>query len=172
MSEHTSGPADPPELLEIAYVTRAHGLRGEVVVAPVTNRPERFHPGARWTMRDADYEVRAARPQGDRWIVQLEGIADRDAAESLRGAVAYAPPLGPLDDDEMWVHELVGATCVDTNGDVLGTVEAVEDNPAHDILVLDTSVLVPMVFVTAHDAEARVVTVDPPDGLVDLYREK
>ncbi len=166
MSNH---PPEQPELLEIAYVTRAHGLRGEVVVAPVSNRPERFRAGARWTINGREYELRAARPQGDRWIVHFIGIDDRDAAEALRGMVAHAPPLGPLPDGELWVHELVGATCVDTHGTVLGTVESVEDNPAHDILVLDTGVLVPIVFVTAHDIAARVVTVDPPPGLVELY---
>ena len=153
-------------------MTRAHGLRGEVVVAPVSNRAERFRAGARWTIDARDYEVTAARPQSDRWIVKLAGVDDRDAAEALRGTVAFAPPLGPLPDDELWVHELVGSTCVDMRGDVLGTVESVEDNPAHDLLVLDTGVLIPMVFVTAHDADARVVTVDPPEGLVELYDGK
>jgi 16S rRNA processing protein RimM len=160
------------DLLEIAHVTRAHGLRGEVVVAPVSNRPERFRAGARWTIGDRDYEVQAARRQGDRWIVQLDGVGDRNAAEALRGATALAPPLGPLPEGELWVHELVGATCLDTNGTVLGTVVAVEDNPAHDLLVLDDGVLIPIVFVTEHDASARAVTVDLPDGLLELFAEK
>ncbi len=160
------------ELLEIGYVTRAHGLRGEVVVAPVSNRPERFSAGACWTMHDREYVVRAARPQRDRWIVHLDGVDDRDAAEALRGATAYGAPLGPLPEGELWVHELVGATCVDTHGTVLGTVDAVQDNPAHDLLVLDTGVLIPMVFVVAHDSDQRVVTVDPPVGLVELFAGK
>jgi 16S rRNA processing protein RimM len=160
---------EPEPLLEIAYVTRAHGLRGEVVAAPVSNRVERFQAGARWTIGDTDYEVIAARPQGDRYVVQLDGVGDRNAAEALRGATAYAPPLGPLPEGELWVHELVGSQCVDTHGAVLGTVEAVEDNPAHDLLVLDNGMLIPMVFVVAHDADACVVTVDPPEGLVELF---
>jgi 16S rRNA processing protein RimM len=160
------------EMLEIAYVTRAHGLRGEVVAAPVSNRAERFEAGAVWTIGEREYHVRAARAQGDRYVVQLEGIDDRDAAEALRGSTVLGAPLGPLPDGEMWVHELVGSRCVDTNGTTLGTVESVEDNPAHDLLVLDTGVLIPMVFVTAHDRDARVVTVDPPAGLIELFAPK
>jgi 16S rRNA processing protein RimM len=159
-------------LLEIAHVTRAHGLRGEVVVAPVSNRPERFRVGALWKIGDRDFEVQAARAQGDRWIVQLDGVTDRNAAEALRGATALAPPLGPLPEGEMWVHELVGATCIDKDGTVLGTVVAVEDNPAHDLLVLDDGVLIPMVFVTEHDTGAHAVTVDLPDGLLELFAGK
>jgi 16S rRNA processing protein RimM len=72
----------------------------------------------------------------------------------------------------MWVHELVGATCIDKDGTVLGTVVAVEDNPAHDLLVLDDGVLIPMVFVTEHDTGAHAVTVDLPDGLLELFAGK
>jgi 16S rRNA processing protein RimM len=160
------------ELLQIAHITRAHGLRGEVVVAPVSNRAERFAAGAVWTIGDVEYRVDAARRQTDRYVVKLAGVDDRDAAEALRGSTAYAPPLGELPEGEMWVHELVGCTCVDRAGVRLGVVESVEDNPAHDLLVLDSGVLIPMVFVTAHDAGARTVTVDPPEGLLDLFAPK
>jgi 16S rRNA processing protein RimM len=160
------------EMLEIAYVTRAHGLRGEVVAAPVSNRAERFQAGAVWTIDDREYHVRAARAQGDRYVVQLDGIDDRDAAEALRGTTVYGEPLGPLPEGEMWVHELVGNRVVDTNGAALGTVESVEDNPAHDLLVLDTGIMIPMVFVTAHDRDSHLVTVDPPAGLIELFTSK
>ncbi len=157
------------EILQIAWITRAHGLRGEVVVAPISNREERFVPGAVWKIDNTEHEVVAARRQGDRYIVKLDGVDDRGAAEALRGATVVGDQLGALPEGEMWVHELVGCRCVDTTGAELGTVDAVQDNPAHDLLVLDSGVLIPMVFVTNHDAPARVVTVDPPDGLVELY---
>ena len=43
---------------------------------------------------------------------------------------------------------------------------AVEANPAHDLLVLDSGALVPMVFVV--EQRDGVVVIDPPDGLFDL----
>ena len=70
------------------------------------------------------------------------------------------------DDEELWVHELVGVSVVLIDGTPVGTVQAVQANPASDLLVLDSGALVPVVFITAHDEGA--VTIDPPEGLFDL----
>ena len=98
-------------------------------------------------------------------LVRFDGIDDRNAAEALRGTVlsADAPETGG---DELWVHELIGAEVRDRAGVVLGSVVAVEANPAHDLLVLESGALVPVVFVTAQ--AGRIVTVDIPEGLLDL----
>ena len=56
----------------------------------------------------------------------------------------------------------------DVHGNTLGRVAEVQANPAHDILVLDDGVLVPMVFVV--DRQPGVLVVDPPDGLLDVNR--
>ena len=61
---------------------------------------------------------------------------------------------------------MIGAVVRDRSGTDLGRVAAVEANPAHDLLVLDSGALVPMVFVVSH--EHGVVLVDPPEGLFDL----
>ena len=68
----------------------------------------------------------------------------------------------------LWVHELVGATVRDTGGALLGTVASVEANPASDLLVLESGGLIPVRFVTKHDAAGRTVDVDIPEGLLDL----
>ena len=54
--------------------------------------------------------------------------------------------------DALWVHELVGATVRDAAGTALGTVASVEANPASDLMVLESGGLIPVRFVTAHDA--------------------
>ena len=75
----------------------------------------------------------------------------------------------PLDvPGTLWVHELVGATVRDAGGHDLGRVAAVEANPASDLLVLESGGLIPLRFVTAHDAADRTLHVDLPDGLLDL----
>ena len=71
-----------------------------------------------------------------------------------------------LDDDELWVHEVVGAEVRDREGAVVGRVVAVEANPAHDLLVLDGGALVPMVFVV--EQRDGTLVIDPPEGLLDL----
>ncbi len=88
-----------------------------------------------------------------------------EAAEALRAEALLAEPV-EAEDGELWVHELIGATVVDTDGRDLGRVEAVEANPASDLLVLEGGGLVPLRFVV--DREPGRLTVDVPAGLLDL----
>ena len=151
-------------LLEVGRVIKPHGLRGEVIVELITNRTERVAPDTVLSSSGGDLRIVASRPHQGRWIVSFDGVPDRTAAEGLRGTILQAEPLD--DADEFWVHELVGAEVVDTTGRWLGSVTAVEANPASDLLVLDGGGLVPLHFVVSREP-GRVV-VDPPEGLLDL----
>lgn len=155
-------------LLEVGSVRKAHGLRGEVVVALVTNRSERLAAGSVLHSPTGEMVVRQARPfvaTGDGcWIVLFDGVVDRQGADALRGTVLRAPPLD--DPEALWTHELIGAEVVAVTGEVLGQVEAVEANPASDLLVLGDGGLIPLRFVTDH--QSGRVTVDIPLGLLDL----
>ena len=119
-------------------------------------------PPAGSTLRVASSKPLAA----GRYLVSFEGVSDRAGAERLRGVSLSAPPVDVP--GTLWVHELVGAAVRDAAGQALGTVRAVEANPASDLLVLDSGGLIPVRFVTSHDAAARVVEVDIPEGLLDL----
>jgi 16S rRNA processing protein RimM len=147
-------------VLEVGRVVKPHGLKGECIVKLVTNRTDRLTAGARF----GDLEVLSVRQHQHRWLVAFAGVVDRPGADALRGRILEAEPIE--DPDALWVHELVGADVVDTNGAWLGVVTAVEANPASDLLVLDGGGLVPLRFVVDHE-EGKVV-VDPPDGLLDL----
>ena len=151
-------------LLEVAKVGRAHGVRGEVVLHPVTNRAERFDVRSVLVLAVGERAVTRARRDGSRWLVSFEGIADRDAAAALTGTKVLAEPLD--DPDEMWVHDLCGSSVIDQQGRDAGTVTSVVANPAADLLELDTGHLVPLTFVVRHEPGA--VHVDAPDGLFDL----
>jgi 16S rRNA processing protein RimM len=158
-----------PGLLEVGRIGRPHGLRGEVLVVLSTDRDERLAPGARLSSERGDLVVRASRRHQDRWIVSFEGRDTREQAEELRGAALLAEPLD--DPAELWVHELVGADVVTTAGESLGRCTAVVANPAADLIELDGGALVPVVFVVDHapgDGAPGRVTVDPPEGLLDL----
>jgi 16S rRNA processing protein RimM len=154
-----------PAPLEVGRIVKAHGIRGEVIVDLVSNRPEqRLAPGSVLGSDRGDLRVLTATPHQGRWIVAFEGILDRNAAETYRGAVLTGEPLEG-DDDTLWVHELIGSEVVDREGRSYGEVEAVEANPASDLLVLSGERLVPLVFVV-QKAPGRVV-IDPPPGLLD-----
>jgi 16S rRNA processing protein RimM len=148
----------------VGFVTKAHGIRGEVIVRLTTDRTERVAPGSVLESKRGTMTVVASRLHQRDWIVLFEGVPDRNAAEELRGLALLAPPLD--DPGTLWVHELVGSMVVDADGTERGRVTAVEANPASDLLVLDTGHLVPLRFVT-DQAEGRI-TIDPPAGLFDL----
>ncbi|HKY77115.1 MAG TPA: ribosome maturation factor RimM [Acidimicrobiia bacterium] len=162
--------------LEVGRIVKAHGIRGEVVVEAVSNRPERFAAGAVLYAGERALTVGRASPHGGpdpagrmsraRWIVSFDGVVDRNEAERMRDLVLTGEPIDHDDGgDELWVHELIGSELVDLAGQVLGRVAAVEANPASDLLVLESGHLVPMVFVV--EAAAGRVVVDPPAGLLD-----
>jgi 16S rRNA processing protein RimM len=152
----------PADLLEVGRVAKPHGLRGEVVVALSTNRPERVAVGTVLHTDDGPLTVTASRPHQHRWIVRFDGVGSREAAEALHGVVLLAEPLD--DPDALWVHELIGGTVVDQHGTEHGPVVSVEVNPASDLLVLEGGGLVPLTFVTDH-VDGRI-SVDIPDGLL------
>lgn len=172
MSSRSSKKTISDEAVEVGRVEAAHGLRGEVSVEPYSEVEGRFGPGAEMMAvfprssveAPRRLAVQSVRPHKKRLLVQFAGVADRDAAEELRGLVLSAEPLD--DPDELWVHELVGRVVVDTDGTVRGTVTALEVNPASDLLVLDGGALVPLRFVVDRTAERLVV--DAPEGLFDL----
>ena len=98
--------------------------------------------------------------------MQFEGIVDRSQAERMRGIELEAEAVSV--EGKLWVHELVGASVRDINGTELGTVSAVEANPASDLLVLESGSLIPLRFVVEGGAGSGPLVVDIPEGLLDL----
>ncbi len=146
---------------------KPHGLRGDVIVKLSTNRDERIDAGAVLTTADGRaLEVVRSSPHRGRFIVTFDGVDGIDAAEALRSTALFAPPLE--DPDALWIHELIGSEVEGTDGATIGTVIAVEANPASDLMVLDGGALIPLRFVVRTEPGVRVV-VDLPDGLLDLY---
>lgn len=134
-----------------------------------TNRIERMAPGAVLCGPDGELQVLRASPQHqvgskERWLVAFGGIETREQAEALRGALLRAAPLG--DADALWVHDLIGSEVVDRSGALIGVVEAVQANPASDLLVLADGHLIPLHFIV--DRQPGRLTAELPPGLLEL----
>jgi len=160
----SDGPERP--MLEVGRITKAHGLRGEVVVHLVSDRTERLDPGTTLHSDRGPMTVQASRRHTDRWIVSFRGSDSRESAEALRGVLLSAEALAD-DSEELWVHELIGARVVERDGTDRGVIESVQSNPASDLLVTSAGALIPVVFVVDGPADG-LVTVEVPDGLFDL----
>jgi 16S rRNA processing protein RimM len=150
------------ELLEVGRITKPHGTRGDVIVELVTDRAERVAPGAVLEGPSGTLTVEQSSPHHGRWIVRFAGVTTREGADALRG-VLRAQPIA--DAEALWVHELIGALVVDSDGAAQGRVVSVLANPASDLLELEGGALVPARFVTGH--ADGVVHVDAPAGLFD-----
>lgn len=136
----------------------------------VSERTSRLAPGSVLATDAGALRVRTARPHQRGWLVHFEGVADRDGAEALRGLVLRAP-AEPSAAGELWVHEVIGAAVVLPDGTPVGRVEAVQPNPAADLLVLDGGALVPVVFVVDEQRDGTrlaSLVIDPPEGLLEL----
>jgi 16S rRNA processing protein RimM len=161
--------------IEIGRIARAHGIRGEVVIA--THDPESDVLDALPVIWVGGVQRRMIGVRGTHrgWLVQLEGIATRNDAEALRGqTVEVDREALALGDDDILLDDLIGCQVKLVDGTPWGTIHSVESG-MQDLLVIhdgELERLLPLVdeFVTAIDLEAGVVTVDPPDGLPEHRR--
>jgi 16S rRNA processing protein RimM len=169
--------------LVVGRIAKAHGVGGELVVEVRTDDPQaRFIPGARLRLAPRGEAARAVliesvRPHGARLLVRLAGVADRDAADGLRGALLTVdsealPPTG--DPDEFYDHQLEGLRMSTVSGVAVGTVTEVVHTAGAELLSVRTDsggeVLIPFVsaIVTSVSLADGTVLVDPPEGLLDL----
>jgi 16S rRNA processing protein RimM len=169
--------------LVVGRVAKAHGVTGEVVVEIRTDDPDiRFTPGSSLRGRpsrggpESRYVIDSVREHGGRLLVRLEGVADRNAADALRGTLFLvdSQDLPPIEDpDEFYDHQLEGLQVVTTTGAVVGSVEEVLHTAAGELLSVrsdEGEVLVPFVsaIVTSVSLADQTVVIDPPDGLLEL----
>ena len=156
--------ADERPTLEVGRIIKAHGLKGQVLVDLWTDRVERLDQGNLLESDRGTLCVVSSIAHQNRFIVSFDRIDSREDAETWRGVVLRASRLEL--DDVIWIDQLFGAEVFDASGMRRGVVVDVEENPASDILVLDTGALVPLTFVTSVLANERI-DVDVPDGLFE-----
>ncbi|MCW5889618.1 MAG: 16S rRNA processing protein RimM [bacterium] len=168
-----------PDAVAVGVVANAHALRGAIRLRPyqppapsLATGPEVLleRNGAWSTVRVASA---APQPNGT-LLVQLDGVADRDAAEALRGTrvLVRAADLPPADEDEFYWHEVVGFRVETTDGETLGTVRETLSNGLHDVWAVDAGGrehLVPVVadVVDTIDRPRRRIVIRPLAGMLD-----
>jgi 16S rRNA processing protein RimM len=177
------------ERVAVGRIAAAHGLRGEVAVAVLSDVPGRFTAGASLLLSFPGASPRpvlvtAVRPltsrHKDRLLLSLQGIDDRTAAEALRGALlevaASAVPPAPAG---TWYHfDLVGCRCTDRRAGELGEVAEVVEGGGGDLLRVVAAagegkpareLLLPFVdaYLAEVDVAGRRILWDLPEGLIE-----
>jgi 16S rRNA processing protein RimM len=169
---------DAPPRIEIGGIARAHGIRGEVVIVTHDPDSETLAEVEHVYVDGAPRRILAARDTHRGWLVLLEGVATRTEAEALRGRpVEVDRDDLHLAEDDVLLHDLVGCAVRLVDGTPWGVIAAIDAvaGGLQDRLVIhdgDVERMLPLVdvFVKDIDLDARVVTVDPPEGLPESPR--
>jgi 16S rRNA processing protein RimM len=166
-------------LVAIGRVVKPQGRKGEVVVEPFSDRPERFPelrrayvPGQGGEPREV--KVTGCWPHKGRFVLKLEGVDSIDDAETLRGLELRIPEedLQALGEGSYYHHQLRGLRAEDERGHLVGTVEEILTAGEAPVLVVrgprgETMVPLAESFIRSVDlAAGRVVVVVPE--LVDF----
>ena len=166
-------------MLRVGRISGAHGLKGALRFRPDNPNSDTLEQVKRvFLERDGasrEFRLTAITPlNATTQRITLEGIADINAAESLKGAVVMVatedvPAAKP---GEFYYYEAIGCEVFLTDGSRLGAIEEIFSNGAHDVWVVrdaEREVLVPVIedVVKAMDLPARRVTIEPIPGLLD-----
>jgi 16S rRNA processing protein RimM len=168
----------------VGLIRNAQGIRGEVVIEPLTDAPDAvFASGRRVFAGDASgdatgdettFTIESSRPFKGGRMVKFAEVADRNAADLLRGRYLFAPfdELDPPADDEVYLHELLGMKVKLDTGEEMGEVSAYYELPQGltlDVRTARGSVLVPYrpEVIEHTDSEAREIVVKNDVGMFD-----
>ena len=152
--------------IALAAVAGAHGVNGGLRLKLFTDDPEKLRRYEPLYVNGVPRRLVELRQSGKAPIARFEGITDRSAAEALRANLVEVDrsALPPLEEGEYYHADLVGLSAVDTQGKLVGSVAAIENYGAGDLLEVETAggsrSLVPFKRGIAELKNGRVV-IDP-----------
>lgn len=175
-----------PRFLVVGHLNKPHGTKGELFVWPLTDYPESIYARGvvlRMGPEDADepdpdlppLRIEKVRPFRRGYLVTFAGVTGRHRAEELRGNYLFQDfdAIEPLKEGEVFYHQLLGMEVVTTAGDRLGEITEVYEVRPVDLLEVrrgEGTIMIPYLhhIIVNVDVEAGRMTIDPPEGLLDL----
>jgi 16S rRNA processing protein RimM len=132
-----------PRLIEVGRLGAAHGVRGWLRAQSFTDPPQRLFEWRRWRLQPPtgaarDVNLLEARPQGNGWIVHIEGVDERNGAAKLTGQMILVDRelLPPAEGREHYRDDLVGFETKNLEGALLGVVDHFIDTPGNTVMVV------------------------------------
>lgn len=165
------------DLITVGQIGGAFGVRGELRIKSFCADPASIVDyGPYSTPAGGNFAelVLTGQAKGG-FTARLDGVTTKEQADALKGVELQVPRdrLPQLPDDEFYYTDLIGLTVRDTGGETIGTVRAVQNHGAGDLLELSlpgasTTVLLPFTQenVPTVDLATRTVIADPPEGLL------
>jgi 16S rRNA processing protein RimM len=163
-----------PDFFVVGRVLRAWGIRGDVKIAPFTDRPEDFQQYRSVLVGPLRkrYEVKSFRPYQGNWLLHLVGVESRSDAEALHGQeILIETVQRPRQEGEFFAREVIGLKVRTIDGEELGEVVEILVTGANDVYVVKGDrgeVLLParVEVIKGIDVEAGVMTVELLPGLL------
>ncbi len=175
-----------PSYLVVGHLNKPHGTKGEMFVWSLTDHPgDTFAPGViLWVGDDTgsfpdptwpSLVVQEARPFRKGFLLRVEGVEDREAAEELQGRYLLRPieELAGLEEGEVFYHQLLGMRVLTVEGEEIGKIVEVYGIRPADLLEVrgpGKTHFIPLLdsLVREVDPEGGTMVIDPPEGLLDL----
>ena len=159
------------QLIRVARVAGAFGVKGEVRISAFTEEPKTLLDHKALLREDGSpgLTLISGRAQKDNLIARVEGVETPEAAEAMRGLQLYIPrdALPEPEEDEFYLSDLIGLSAVSPSGEPLGRIKAVRDFGAGDILEIQPPAGASWWVAFTRDA---VPTVDIKGGKVVIDR--
>lgn len=172
----------PRKRYEIGKIAAAHGIRGDMLLLPLTDFPERFFEMESLDVKTAGkpmrtFEIRRIEPYEGKgtFFLHLNGIETREAAEALKGAsvTVARDERAELEEGEYWLDDIIGLNVVNTSNEVLGVITEVMPTGSNDVYVIKTpdgsykAIPATADVVKKIDLSAGTLEADIPEGLWD-----
>lgn len=171
------------DCFELGIITRPHGLSGEVQLSLDAENPESYQElesvFVEINNKLIPFFIESISISGKKAIIRFDDVSSQQEAAALGGKKVFLPVdlLPDLEDDQFYYHEITGFRIIDNAKGELGVVEAVVENPGHDLIIMDylsKEVLIPITddIVLLVDRDKKTIQVDLPNGLLELYLEE
>ena len=121
----------------VGKISSAHSIKGEVKIHSYCFPQDQITTYTPLiNAEDQEFKIARFRMNNDIMICKLEGVDDRNAAEALKGTelFTYRSQFAPEDEEEFYIEDLKNLTIIDLEGQKIGTVVAVHNYGADDIL--------------------------------------
>jgi len=175
-AESGSPPVGEPEYLEVGFLRRPHGVKGEILMDIRTDFPERLKTGMTVFVGE-QYQpmvIASLRPHAKGLLIRIRGAKNPEDAGLYRNTSVFVPTAGrpKLPEGEYYHHELLGLNVVTDDGDELGVLMDIIETGANDVyLVRDADgkeVLLPVIppVILGVDLADRQIRVHLLDGLI------
>ncbi len=127
--------------IALAAVAGAHGVKGDVRLKLFSDSIDSLSRHEKLYVGGAQRRLLEIRESGKAAVARFEGITDRGAAEALRSALVEVDreALPPLEEGEYYHADLIGLPAVDRDSNPVGTVTAVENYGAGDLLEIEAA---------------------------------